>query len=100
LEWKYVGALAAGARQHTRIHHCLLITSQCTTINARSLYIPAFHSAGAIGGMLGSVYATNMGSLRPMGMDGWRIAFLTVAAGEANRGRRVWGAASTYDCNF
>jgi MFS family permease len=38
---------------------------------------------GALGGMLGSVFATNMGAADPAatwGVDGWRVAFHAVAA--------------------
>lgn len=34
----------------------------------------------SFGGMLGALYATNMGALRPLGMDGWRFTFFSVAA--------------------
>lgn len=34
----------------------------------------------AVGGMLGSVYATNMGGSYVAGIDGWRVVFLSVAA--------------------
>jgi MFS family permease len=35
---------------------------------------------GALGGMTGGVFATNMGSHQPYGIDGWRFAFHCVAA--------------------
>ncbi|PNH07804.1 hypothetical protein TSOC_005693 [Tetrabaena socialis] len=35
---------------------------------------------GAMGGMLGAMFATNLGSMSPLGMDGWRVAFATVGA--------------------
>lgn len=35
---------------------------------------------GALGGMLGALFATNMGHLRPFGIEGWRVAFLAVGA--------------------
>ncbi|KAL4545028.1 hypothetical protein Ndes2526B_g02147 [Nannochloris sp. 'desiccata'] len=34
----------------------------------------------SFGGMLGALYATNVGSLRPFGIDGWRFVFYSVAA--------------------
>lgn len=34
----------------------------------------------SLGGMLGGVFATNMGGLRLAGMDGWRAAFHCIAA--------------------
>lgn len=34
---------------------------------------------GAIGGMLGSLYATNLGGMQVLGVEGWRVAFFTVA---------------------
>jgi MFS family permease len=33
----------------------------------------------SLGGMLGGVFATNMGGLRPLGIDGWRAAFHCIA---------------------
>ncbi|KXZ54483.1 hypothetical protein GPECTOR_4g548 [Gonium pectorale] len=35
---------------------------------------------GAAGGMLGAIFATNLGGMTPMGMDGWRLAFMAVGA--------------------
>ncbi|KAG2486460.1 hypothetical protein HYH03_014907 [Edaphochlamys debaryana] len=35
---------------------------------------------GALGGMLGAVFATNLGSQAPLGVEGWRLAFLAVGA--------------------
>ncbi|GLC33417.1 hypothetical protein PLESTM_000068900 [Pleodorina starrii] len=35
---------------------------------------------GALGGMLGAMFATNLGGLNPLGMAGWRLAFVTVGA--------------------
>ena len=32
------------------------------------------------GGMLGGFFATNVGSLRPLGMEGWRFSFHLMAA--------------------
>lgn len=34
---------------------------------------------GALGALLGALYATNVGHLHPLGVEGWRFAFLTVA---------------------
>lgn len=39
----------------------------------------ALYLTGAIGAMLGTLYATNMGQYFPLGMEGWRFVFLTVA---------------------
>jgi predicted MFS family arabinose efflux permease len=33
----------------------------------------------SFGGMLGALYATNVGALRPLGIDGWRFVFYSVA---------------------
>lgn len=35
--------------------------------------------AASLGGMAGAFYATNVGATRPMGMEGWRFAFLLVS---------------------
>ena len=34
---------------------------------------------GALGALLGAVFATNVGHLRPLALEGWRFAFLAVA---------------------
>jgi MFS family permease len=34
----------------------------------------------SLGGMLGGVFATNLGGHMVAGMDGWRVAFHTIAA--------------------
>jgi hypothetical protein len=34
----------------------------------------------AAGGMLGGFFATNVGSTRPLGMEGWRFSFHLMAA--------------------
>ena len=41
---------------------------------------------GALGGMAGALYATNLGGHRPLGMEGWRFAFLSLAAVSAAAG--------------
>ncbi|KAL4445751.1 hypothetical protein ABPG77_008950 [Micractinium sp. CCAP 211/92] len=37
------------------------------------------HFTGGVGGLLGSLLGTNLGHLRPFGMEGWRFAFVLVA---------------------
>ena len=41
---------------------------------------------GALGGMAGALYATNLGGHRPLGLEGWRFAFLSLAAVSAAAG--------------
>ncbi|PSC76554.1 MFS general substrate transporter [Micractinium conductrix] len=38
----------------------------------------ALYLTSALGGMLGALFATNMGHTKPWGYDGWRVAFVTV----------------------
>ncbi|CAK0787030.1 hypothetical protein CVIRNUC_010246 [Coccomyxa viridis] len=38
----------------------------------------ALYLTGALGAMLGALYATNIGAFYPLGMEGWRFAFLSV----------------------
>lgn len=33
----------------------------------------------SLGGMLGALYATNTAAHRPLGLEGWRFVFLSVA---------------------
>lgn len=59
-------------------------TSRCPELPRT--YLPAALSRGtafgalyltsALGGMLGALFATNMGHTRPFGLEGWRIAFV------------------------
>jgi MFS family permease len=42
--------------------------------------------AGAAGATLGGAFAANLGALRPAGLEGWRAAFLAVAALSAAAG--------------
>ncbi|GIL52822.1 hypothetical protein Vafri_8584, partial [Volvox africanus] len=35
---------------------------------------------GAFGGMLGAMFATNVGGMAPLGVAGWRVAFMAVGA--------------------
>lgn len=44
----------------------------------------------ALGGMAGALFATNLGAHRPLGIEGWRVAFLTVAALSALVGALNW----------
>lgn len=37
------------------------------------------HFTGGVGGLVGSLLGTNLGHLRPFGMEGWRLAFVLVA---------------------
>ena len=37
----------------------------------------ALYLTSALGGMLGALFATNMGHTHPFGMEGWRVAFIT-----------------------
>ncbi|GAB4823909.1 hypothetical protein N2152v2_010955 [Parachlorella kessleri] len=48
------------------------------------------HFTGAVGGFLGALYATNIGGLQVMGIEGWRFAFLTVAAASWLIGVLTW----------
>lgn len=41
---------------------------------------------GALGGMAGALYATNIGSHRVLGLEGWRFAFLSLAGVSAAAG--------------
>lgn len=49
--------------------------------------------------MLSSAYATNIGGLTILGMQGWRFAFLTVAVISAVAGIAMWVAAKDPRCS-
>lgn len=55
--------------------------------------------AGNLGSMLSSAYATNIGGLTIMGMQGWRFAFITVAVISALAGVAMWIAAKDPRCS-
>ncbi|CAL8464814.1 g4349 [Coccomyxa elongata] len=46
----------------------------------------ALYLTGAIGAMLGALYATNIGAFHPLGIEGWRFAFLSVGLLSASIG--------------
>lgn len=62
-------------------------------------YRSNYKFAGAFGGMLGSLYATNIGGHQPLGFAGWRFAFLTVACVSALIGVATLLAADDPRCS-
>jgi len=48
------------------------------------------YMVGAIGALLGALYATNIGGTQPLGIEGWRFAFLTVALASWAIGIATW----------
>jgi hypothetical protein len=48
------------------------------------------HFVGAVGALTGALFATNVGQFRVMGLEGWRFAFLTVAAASWAIGGATW----------
>ncbi|KAL4424385.1 hypothetical protein ABPG75_001686, partial [Micractinium tetrahymenae] len=53
---------------------------------ARGRAFGLLYCTGALGGMMGALYATNMGAHRPLGLEGWRFAFVSLAAVAAAAG--------------
>ncbi|EFN59499.1 hypothetical protein CHLNCDRAFT_138130 [Chlorella variabilis] len=47
----------------------------------------ALYLTSALGGMLGALFATNMGHTHPFGMQGWRVAFITGKRGVRSGGQ-------------
>lgn len=45
---------------------------------------------GALGGLVGALYATNIGGRHVMGIEGWRFAFITVGAVSWLLGLLIW----------
>ncbi|KAA6416826.1 MAG: hypothetical protein FRX49_13202 [Trebouxia sp. A1-2] len=58
----------------------------------------ALYLTGSLGGMFGSLYATNLGSTTVFGWEGWRFVFLSVAAVSVLIGVLNWLQA--YDPNY
>ena len=58
------------------------VQSLTADLNAREARGTAFGSLWlviSLGGMLGALYATNVGAYMPMGIDGWRFVFVSVS---------------------
>lgn len=47
---------------------------------SRGAAFGALYLTSALGGMAGALFATNLGHVHTLGLEGWRIAFLSVAA--------------------
>ncbi|KAL4431153.1 hypothetical protein ABPG75_006409 [Micractinium tetrahymenae] len=47
---------------------------------SRGTAFGALYLTSALGGMLGALFATNMGHTHPLGLEGWRVAFIAVGA--------------------
>ncbi len=43
---------------------------------SRGTAFGALYLTSALGGMLGALFATNMGHTHPLGVEGWRVAFI------------------------
>jgi MFS family permease len=56
------------------------LTADYHAAEARGKAFGALWLTISFGGMLGALYATNIGSLQPFGIDGWRFVFYSVAA--------------------
>jgi MFS family permease len=48
------------------------------------------HLVGAVGALVGALFATNVGHVRVLGLQGWRFAFLTVAMASWIIGLATW----------
>jgi MFS family permease len=62
------------------------VQSLTADLNARESRGTAFGSLWlviSLGGMLGALYATNVGAYKPLGMDGWRFVFISVSFASA-----------------
>ncbi len=59
---------------------CQSLIADLYTSETRGRAFGTMQLTGAFGGMLGGLYATNMGGKSPFGMEGWRFAFNTIAA--------------------
>ena len=56
------------------------MTADYNAAQRRGRAFGLLHLTGAVGALLGALFATNVGHLRPLGIEGWRFAFATVAA--------------------
>ena len=55
------------------------LTADYHPAEARGKAFGALWLTISFGGMLGALYATNVGATRPFGMEGWRFVFISVA---------------------
>eukprot|EP00887_Chlorella_sp_A99_P006616 scaffold3.g6616.t1 len=66
--------------------NCQSLTADLFAPAARGRAFGLLSMTAALGGMGGALYATNLGSRRPLGVEGWRFAFLSMAAVSAAAG--------------
>ncbi|KAI3436365.1 hypothetical protein D9Q98_002418 [Chlorella vulgaris] len=62
------------------------LTADLFVAGQRGRAFGCLYLTAALGGLLGAVWATNIGSHRPLGMEGWRFAFLSLACVSAATG--------------
>ena len=55
------------------------ITADYNPAERRGRAFGLLHLTGALGALIGALFATNVGGLRPLGLEGWRFAFGAVA---------------------
>jgi MFS family permease len=58
---------------------CQSLTADLYPPEQRGRAFGTLQLTASLGGMLGGVFATNVGGLRPAGVDGWRAAFHAIA---------------------
>ena len=56
------------------------LTADYNAADSRGTAFGALWLTISFGGMLGALYATNVGALHPLGLDGWRFVFYSVAS--------------------
>lgn len=77
---------------------CLIPCAQSLTADyasggARGAAFGALHMVGALGALCGALFATNVGHLRPLGVEGWHVAFVGVAVASWAVAGATWAAA-------
>lgn len=55
------------------------LTADLTAREARGTAFGSLWLVISLGGMLGALYATNVGAFTPLGIDGWRFVFVSVS---------------------
>lgn len=55
------------------------VTADYNPAERRGRAFGLLHLTGALGALIGAVFATNVGGVRPLGVEGWSFAFGSVA---------------------
>lgn len=78
------------------------LTADYNPETARGRAFGLLHLVGAVGALIGALFATNIGGISVFGIEGWRFAFMTVAIVSWGIGLAtyIWGVDPRYSKNY